>query len=156
MPVVRFVREGRDVDCNPGENLREVARREGMELYGLKGQLGNRGGCGQCVTCFVAVMDESGDDALSPRTTFEITKLHRRPLHRRPLHWRLVCQTLVDRSVMVLTRPQMRFPDAESRLEAARQAPLPQGPLAWPISPDECSNNEVPDGALAATADDEG
>ena len=32
MPVVRFVREGRDVECNPGENLREVTRREGMEL----------------------------------------------------------------------------------------------------------------------------
>ena len=25
MPVIRFVREGRDVECYPGENLREVA-----------------------------------------------------------------------------------------------------------------------------------
>ena len=50
MPVIRFVREGRDVECYPGENLREVARREGIELYGLKGQLGNCGGCGQCIT----------------------------------------------------------------------------------------------------------
>ena len=24
MPVIRFVREGRDVECYPGENLREV------------------------------------------------------------------------------------------------------------------------------------
>ena len=151
MPVVRFVREGRDVECNPGENLREVARREGMELYGLKGQLGNCGGCGQCVTCFVAVVDESGGDALSPRTTVEITKLR-----KRPPSWRLACQTLVERSVMVLTRPQMRFPDAESRLEAARQAPLPQGPLAWPMAPDECRDDEAADGAVAATADDEG
>ncbi len=30
MPVIRFVREGRDVECYPGENLREVARREGI------------------------------------------------------------------------------------------------------------------------------
>ena len=29
MPVIRFVREGRDVECYPGENLREVALREG-------------------------------------------------------------------------------------------------------------------------------
>ena len=151
MPVVRFVREGRDVECNPGENLREVARREGMKLYGLKGQLGNCGGCGQCVTCFVAVVEESGGDALSPRTTVEITKLR-----RRPLNWRLACQTLVERSVMVLTRPQMRFPDAESRLEATRQAPLPRGPLAWPMSPAGSSGDEAMDGSLAATADDEG
>ena len=43
MPVIRFVREGRDVECYPGENLREVALREGIELYGLKGMLGNCG-----------------------------------------------------------------------------------------------------------------
>lgn len=55
MPVIRFVREGRDVTCYPGENLREVALREGVEIYGLKGKLGNCGGCGQCITCFVAV-----------------------------------------------------------------------------------------------------
>ena len=41
MPVIRFVREGRDVECYPGENLREVALREGIELYGLKGKLGS-------------------------------------------------------------------------------------------------------------------
>ena len=65
MPVIRFVREGRDVECYPGENLREVARREGIELYGLKGQLGNCGGCGQCITCFVSVVDEDNADALT-------------------------------------------------------------------------------------------
>ena len=68
MPVIRFVREGRDVECFPGENLRDVALREGVELYGLKGQLGNCGGCGQCITCFVAVVDEDGVEALSERT----------------------------------------------------------------------------------------
>ena len=55
MPVIRFVREGRDIECYPGENLREVALREGIQLYGLKGALGNCGGCGQCITCFVAI-----------------------------------------------------------------------------------------------------
>jgi ferredoxin len=150
MPVVRFVREGRDVECYPGENLREVALREGIQLYGLKGQLGNCGGCGQCVTCFVAVVDDSGDDALSARTTVEISKLR-----RRPQQWRLACQALVERSLMVLTRPQTRLPDSESRLEAARQAPLPSGPLSWPMSAQELSDAEDSDPALAATADDE-
>ncbi|MDP7327745.1 MAG: ferredoxin, partial [Prochlorococcaceae cyanobacterium ETNP7_MAG_30] len=28
MPIIRFVREERDVECQSGENLREVALRE--------------------------------------------------------------------------------------------------------------------------------
>ena len=149
MPVIRFVREGRDVECFPGENLREVALREGVELYGLKGQLGNCGGCGQCITCFVAVVDEEGVEALTERTPVEESKLR-----RRPQEWRLACQALVDRSLLVLTRPQVRLADAEARLAAARQAPLPDGPTAWPVSPD-AELEESGDGA-AANADEEG
>lgn len=149
MPVIRFVREGRDVECFPGENLREVALREGVELYGLKGQLGNCGGCGQCITCFVAVVDEDGVEALTERTPVEESKLR-----RRPQEWRLACQALVDRSLLVLTRPQVRLADAEARLAAARQAPLPDGPTAWPVSPD-AELEESEDGA-AANADEEG
>ena len=33
----------------------QVALREGVQLYGLKGALGNCGGSGQCITCFVEV-----------------------------------------------------------------------------------------------------
>ena len=157
MPVIRFVREGRDVECYPGENLREVARREGIELYGLKGQLGNCGGCGQCITCFVSVVDENGADALTARTAVEDSKLR-----RRPQDWRLACQALVEKSVMVLTRPQLRLANADSRLAAARQAPLPLGPTAWPAPPvsefDEDAQDEVEDGGAdyqAATAGDE-
>ncbi|MFM7512285.1 MAG: 2Fe-2S iron-sulfur cluster-binding protein, partial [Cyanobium sp.] len=77
MPVIRFVREGVDVECYPGENLRDVALREGIELYGLKGKLGNCGGCGQCITCFVDV-EGAGSAALSPQTAVEEQKLRRR------------------------------------------------------------------------------
>ena len=158
MPVIRFVREGRDVECYPGENLREVALRENLELYGLKGQLGNCGGCGQCSTCFVSVVDENNADALTARTPVEDSKLR-----RRPQEWRLACQALVEKSVMVLTRPQIRLPDAETRLAAARQAPLPVGPTAWPAAPDqELESEDEPAGVpilekdSAATADEEG
>ena len=116
MPVIRFVREGRDVECFPGENLRDVALREGVELYGLKGQLGNCGGCGQCITCFVAVVDEDGVEALSERTPVEEAKLR-----RRPQEWRLACQALVDRSLLVLTRPQVRLPDGPPRGRCRRK-----------------------------------
>ena len=148
MPVVRFIREGRDVECYPGENLREVAMREGIQLYGLKGQLGNCGGCGQCITCFVSVVGDDGRDALTARTAVEEAKLR-----RRPDEWRLACQALVERSVRVLTRPQLKLANAENRLAAACAAPLPEGPTAWPsASTDE---EEESAGDEAATADEE-
>ena len=131
MPLIRFVREGRDVECYPGENLREVALREGIELYGLKGKLGNCGGCGQCITCFVGVVDGAESTALTPRTAVEEQKLR-----RRPQDWRLACQALVERSLMVITRPQVGLPDGDALVAAARSQPLAAGPTAWPAPPE--------------------
>ncbi|MFM8935657.1 MAG: 2Fe-2S iron-sulfur cluster-binding protein [Vulcanococcus sp.] len=154
MPVIRFVREGRDVECYPGENLREVALREGVELYGLKGKLGNCGGCGQCITCFVAVEAESGPGSLSPRTAVEEQKLR-----RRPEGWRLACQTLVQQSVMVLTRPQLGLADSEQRIAAAKAEPLAAGPTAWPVvegDADAADAPEAADGNETATSGEAG
>lgn len=131
MPVIRFVREGRDVECYPGENLREVALREGVELYGLKGRLGNCGGCGQCITCFVDVVPSGPAAALSARTSVE-----ERKLRNRPQTWRLACQALVEHSLLVVTRPQVGLPDRDTVLEAALARPLPPGPTAWPAPPE--------------------
>ena len=128
MPVIRFLREGRDVECYPGENLREVALRENIELYGLKGQLGNCGGCGQCITCFVDVVGSDVDAPLTARTSVEDTKLR-----RRPESWRLACQALVEQSLIVLTRPQVRLADLDKKKAAARSEALPAGPIAWPV-----------------------
>ena len=141
MPVIRFVREGRDVECYPGENLREVALREGIELYGLKGKLGNCGGCGQCITCFVDVVAESSPGSLSGRTAVEDQKLR-----RRPQGWRLACQSLVQQSLVVLTRPQLGLADSEQRIAAAKAEPLPAGPTAWPVEAmddDDATANEA-------------
>ena len=55
MATIRFIREGLEVQCNSGENLRELVIKENLQLYGLKGILGNCGGAGQCSTCFVSV-----------------------------------------------------------------------------------------------------
>ena len=154
MPVIRFVREGRDVECYPGENLREVALREGIELYGLKGKLGNCGGCGQCITCFVDVVGESSPGSLSGRTTVEEQKLR-----RRPEGWRLACQTLVQQSVLVLTRPQLGLPDSEQRIAAAKAELLPAGPTAWP-EPERLDEDDATDDASlsaeTATSGEEG
>ncbi len=100
MPIIRFVREGKDVKCLFGENLRNLALSEGIELYGFKGKLGNCGGCGQCITCFISV--ECGSkEALSPMTEIEKIKLQ-----NRPKNWRLACQAVVKSSLIVLTKPQ--------------------------------------------------
>ena len=127
MPVIRFVREGRDVECYPGENLREVALREGIQLYGLKGTLGNCGGCGQCITCFVEVPEGNPSQALTPRTAVEEQKLR-----RRPQNWRLACQALVQQSLVVVTRPQIGLADKADAVAAALARPLAAGPSEWP------------------------
>ena len=166
MPVIRFVREGRDVECYPGENLRDVALREGIELYGLKGRLGNCNGCGQCITCFVDVLEVAAPGALSPRTSVEDVKLK-----RRPEPWRLACQALVQQSVVVLTKPQTGLSDRDRKIAAARADVLPAGPTSWPVVEvaDECVDEVAGQGigdvdlpsaasdsvAGAATPDDE-
>jgi ferredoxin len=127
MPVIRFVREARDVECYPGENLRDVALREGIQLYGLKGTLGNCGGCGQCITCFVEIPEGTSAQALSPRTPVEEQKLR-----RRPQEWRLACQALVQQSLLVITRPQVGLADKQGQVTQARTIPLPSGPTRWP------------------------
>lgn len=126
MPVIRFLRESRDVECYPGENLREVALREGIGLYGVKGILGNCGGCGQCITCFVEI-PEGCAPALSARTGVEDLKLR-----RRPDTWRLACQALVNDSLVVITRPQLGLANKDAQVSAALASPLPSGPISWP------------------------
>jgi ferredoxin len=130
MPVIRFVREGCDVECYPGENLRDVALREGIQLYGIKGTLGNCGGCGQCITCFVEIPEGTAPQALSARTTVEEQKLR-----RRPQQWRLACQALVQQSLLVITRPQVGLADRENQLAQSLGTPLPAGPTSWPQPP---------------------
>ena len=148
MPVIRFLREGCDVECYPGENLREVALREGIELYGIKGKLGNCGGCGQCITCFVDV-EGASPTALTPRTGVEEKKLK-----GRPQTWRLACQDLVQESLVVLTRPQVGLADRVTALAGALASPLPPGPTAWPAPPQEEDDGPTASGGEEAPQDD--
>jgi ferredoxin len=158
MPVIRFVREGRDVECYPGENLREVALREGIQLYGLKGTLGNCGGCGQCITCFVEIPEANAAQALSGRTAVEEQKLR-----RRPQNWRLACQALVQGSLVVVTRPQVGLAGRDSAVASALEQGLPDGPTEWPqpLGADSGSDGEAErpsaeagDGGASATSDE--
>ena len=149
MPIVRFVREGRDVTCPVGTNLRELALAEGVELYGLKGRLGNCGGCGQCITCFVEVVAERSDAALTPLTAVEQQKLR-----RRPDTWRLACQALVQDSVAVLTRPQTGRDAQQAAVEAAQRQPLPEGRMPEPEPEAEVEESAESDSQPESTAVD--
>ena len=65
--------------------------------------------------------------ALSPRTSVEELKLR-----RRPQNWRLACQTLVQQSLVVVTRPQIGLSGKDDSVAAALAQPLSAGPTAWP------------------------
>ena len=120
MTTIRFIREGIDIQCNPGENLRELVLKEQLKLYGLKGILGNCGGVGQCSTCFVSV--EGGTkNSLSPLTSVEEEKLK-----NRPANWRLACQTLVKSSTVILTKPQSPPSDLEELKKISENKKLPR------------------------------
>ena len=65
-------------------------------------------------------------------------------LRRRPESWRLACQTLVNRSVLVLTRPQVGLPDRERLLAQASQRALARGAhrLARPARADRSARGD--------------
>ena len=120
MTTIRFIREGIDIQCKPWENLRELVIKEQLQLYGLKGILGNCGGVGQCSTCFIAV--EGGtNNSLSPLTAVEEEKLK-----NRPDNWRLACQTLIKSSAVILTKPQSPPTNLKNLKEAAENKKLPK------------------------------
>ena len=120
MATIRFIREDLEVQCNSGENLRELVIKENLQLYGLKGILGNCGGAGQCSTCFVSV--EGGTkNSLSPLTAVEEEKLK-----NRPANWRLACQTLIKSSAVILTKPQSPPSNLIELKESAETKKLPR------------------------------
>ena len=120
MATIRFIREDIEVQCNPGENLRELVMKENLQLYGLKGILGNCGGAGQCSTCFVSV--EGGNkNSLSPLTSVEEEKLK-----NRPENWRLACQTLIKSSAVILTKPQSPPTNLEELKKISENKKLPR------------------------------
>lgn len=98
MSSIKFVRENQEVGVAAGSNLRLKALEHSIDLYKLLGKLINCGGYGQCGTCVVEVLE--GMENLSLRTPEEDRKLN-----RKPKTYRLACQTLVNGTVSVKTKP---------------------------------------------------
>ena len=120
MATIRFIREGVDIQCKTGENLRDVVIKEKLQLYGLKGMLGNCGGAGQCSTCFVSI--EGG----SKTSLSQLTSVEKEKLKNRPKNWRLACQTLINSSAVILTKPQSPPSNLEELKERIDNKKLPR------------------------------
>ena len=97
--TITFAKENKQVIAAQGSNLREKALQNQVDIYTLGGKLRNCGGYGQCATCIVEITE--GMENLSPKTDFE-----QRRLKKKPSNYRLACQTLVNGSVTVVTKPK--------------------------------------------------
>jgi ferredoxin len=98
MTTITFVKENKEIIVANGDNLREKALQNKIDIYTFKGKLTNCGGYGQCGTCIVEIVE--GIDNLSDKTPFE-----ERKLRKKPNNYRLACQTLVNGPISVKTKP---------------------------------------------------
>ena len=98
MGNIKFVKENKEVVVADGANLRLKAMQNSIDIYKLMGKMTNCGGNGQCGTCIVEIVE--GLENLSPRTDVE-----NRKFKKKPENYRLACQTLVNGSVSVVTKP---------------------------------------------------
>ncbi|MBF2026450.1 MAG: (2Fe-2S)-binding protein [Oscillatoriales cyanobacterium C42_A2020_001] len=99
MTVISFVKENKEVIAANGANLRFKALENGIDIYTFMGKMTNCGGYGQCGTCVIEVLE--GMENLSQKTEVE-----KRKLRKKPDSYRLACQTLVNGSVSIQTKPR--------------------------------------------------
>jgi ferredoxin len=110
MPTINFVKEKRKVECAPGENLRQVALREGVEIYPFPHNYVNCMGMGSCASCRVHIA--KGTENISKQGFLEWIRLMLGPLtffarigHENDL--RLACKVKVNGNIDVETQPPL-------------------------------------------------
>src|SRR5262245_59143447 len=108
MPKVVFVREKKDIEIPAGSNLRQEARKAGIEIYPWHAKYLNCRGLGLCGTCKVYV--KQGMENMGPKTLMEKINLNLHPMtalaaigHENEL--RLSCQVTVNGDCSVETQP---------------------------------------------------
>ena len=112
MPKVVFVNEKTAIEVPAGANLREEARKAGIQVYkGLDRYLNCRG-FGLCGTCRVLV--KKGMENLNPKTFLERVNLNLHPLsmlaaigHENEI--RLSCQVQVNGDCTIETTPAFNW-----------------------------------------------
>ncbi|MBS0261969.1 MAG: (2Fe-2S)-binding protein [Planctomycetes bacterium] len=112
MPKIKFVKEKKVVEVEPGANLRKVAMKEGIELYPGVHQYVNCMGLGQCASCRVHIA--KGAENVSRQGLFEKLRLLAGPLtffarlgNEKEL--RLACKASVNGDIEVVTQPDLNW-----------------------------------------------
>jgi ferredoxin len=112
MPKVKFVKEKKEVEVEPGANLRKVALREGIQIYPGIHQYVNCLGFAQCASCRVNI--KKGIENVSPQGLWEKFRLTVGPDtwfarlgHEQEL--RLACQARVNGDIEVETQPEANW-----------------------------------------------
>ena len=114
MPSVKFVKEKRTIDVPEGANLRQEARKAGVEVYPGVHRIFNCHGLGMCCSCRMHIKKGTGNiskqgfweklnllNALNPFGFFS------RIDHEEDL--RLSCQTQVHGDIEVETQPEFNW-----------------------------------------------
>ena len=113
MPTVNFVNEKVSVEAQEGEDIRSVARKNGVQLYSGPHKVVNCMGLGACCSCNVVVKD--GGDNCSKKGILERLNKWINPLLGLKLlsnpekDVRLACQTKVHGDVDVETHPPINW-----------------------------------------------
>ena len=113
MPKVKFIKEKKEIEVPDGANLRQEARKAGIEIYPDVREVLNCHGNGCCTNCKVLI--KSGVENVSPQSKRELAAMHNlanpfamltafgRIGHEKEL--RLSCQTTVHGDIEVETQP---------------------------------------------------
>jgi ferredoxin len=112
MPKVTFVNEKKEIEVPAGANLREEARKAGIQLYKGPFRLLNCHGLGLCGTCLVLI--KSGMENLSPKSLREKFNFNTDPKTMMSVighedEARLSCQVRVNGDCSVETRPPFNW-----------------------------------------------
>lgn len=109
MPKIKFVNEKKEIEVEPGANLRKAALNEGIELYPGMHKYVNCMGFGQCASCRVQIT--KGVENVNRQGFLEKLRLILGPItffarlgHEKDL--RLACQIRVNGDIEVETQPQ--------------------------------------------------
>jgi ferredoxin len=112
MPKVTFVNEKKEIEVPVGSNLRQEARKAGIEVYkGVERYLNCRG-LGLCGTCKVLV--KKGMENLNKKTFMERFNMNAHPLTMLAVlgnesELRLACQVQVNGDCTIETTPAFNW-----------------------------------------------
>jgi len=115
MPKVKFVNEKKEIEVPEGANLRQEARKAGIELYPGVHKYVNCRGLGLCTTCAVCI--SKGVENVNPPGFWEKANMTNPVMHPftyfarigREESFRLACRTKVYGDIEVETQPEINW-----------------------------------------------